>query len=88
MAGDVALKLVLQKLSSFESKVEGALEKFNSLESSLQGIEGEIATLTAKTSVVNDDKSVGEMDNSLKFFVQNHKWFHYQWSFSIQIKAR
>ena len=40
---------------------------FNSLESSLQGIEGEIATLTAKTSVVNDDKSVGEMDNSLKF---------------------
>lgn len=67
MAGDVALKLVLQKLSSFESKVEGALEKFNSLESSLQGIEGEIATLTAKTSVVNDDKSVGEMDNSLKF---------------------
>lgn len=67
MAGDVALKLVLQKLSSFESKVDGALEKFNSLESSLQGIEGEIATLTAKTSVVNDDKSVGEMDNSLKF---------------------
>lgn len=67
MAGDVALKLVLQKLSSFESKVEGALETFNSLESSLQGIEGEIATLTAKTSVVNDDKSVGEMDNSLKF---------------------
>lgn len=67
MAGDVALKLVLQKLSSFESKVEGALEKFNSLESSLQGIEGEIATLTAKTSVVNDDKSVGEMNNSLKF---------------------
>ena len=67
MAGDVALKLVLQKLSSFESKVEGALEKFNSLESSLQGIEGEIATLTAKTSVVNDYKSVGEMDNSLKF---------------------
>lgn len=67
MAGDVALKLVLQKLSSFESKVEGALEKFNSLESSLQGIEGEIATLTAKTSIVNDDKSVGEMDNSLKF---------------------
>lgn len=61
------MKLVLQKLSSFESKVEGALEKFNSLESSLQGIEGEIATLTAKTSVVNDDKSVGEMDNSLKF---------------------
>lgn len=67
MAGDVALKLVLQKLSSFESKVDGALEKFNSLESSLQGIEGEIATLTAKTSVVNDDKSVGEMNNSLKF---------------------
>lgn len=67
MAGDVALKLVLQKLSSFESKVEGALEKFNSLESSLQGIEGEIATLTAKSSVVNDYKSVGEMDNSLKF---------------------
>lgn len=67
MAGDVALTRVLQKLSSFESKVEGALEKFNSLESSLQGIEGEIATLTAKTSVVNDDKSVGEMDNSLKF---------------------
>ena len=61
------MKLVLQKLSSFESKVEGALEKFNSLESSLQGIEGEIATLTAKTSVVNDYKSVGEMDNSLKF---------------------
>lgn len=67
MAGDVALTRVLQKLSSFESKVEGALEKFNSLESSLQGIEGEIARLTAKTSVVNDDKSVGEMDNSLKF---------------------
>ena len=67
MAGDVALKLVLQKLSSFESKVEGALEKFNSLESSLQGIEGKIATLTAKTSVANDYKSVGEMDNSLKF---------------------
>lgn len=67
MAGDVVLKLVLQKLSSFESKVEGALEKFNSLESSLQGIEGEITTLTAKTSVVNDDKSVGEMDNSLRF---------------------
>lgn len=67
MAGDVALTRVLQKLSSFESKVEGALEKFNSLESSLQGIEGEIATLTAKTSVVNDYKSVGEMDNSLKF---------------------
>lgn len=61
------MKLVLQKLSSFESKVEGALEKFNSLESSLQGIEGEITTLTAKTSVVNDDKSLGEMDNSLKF---------------------
>lgn len=61
------MKLVLQKLSSFESKVDGALEKFNSLESSLQGIEGEIATLTAKTSVVNDDKSVGEMNNSLKF---------------------
>lgn len=67
MAGDVVLKLVLQKLSSFECKVEGALEKVNSLESSLQGIEGEITTLTAKTSVVNDDKSVGEMDNSLKF---------------------
>lgn len=64
MAGDVVLKLVLQKLSSFESKVEGALEKSNSLESSLQG---EITTLTAKTSVVNDDKSVGEMDNSLRF---------------------
>lgn len=58
------MKLVLQKLSSFESKVEGALEKSNSLESSLQG---EITTLTAKTSVVNDDKSLGEMDNSLKF---------------------
>lgn len=73
MAGDLALKLVLQKLSSFESKVEGALEKFNSLESSLQGIEGEIATLTAKTSAVNDDQSVGEMDNSLKFLNEEIK---------------
>jgi len=36
-------------------------------ESSLQGIEREIAILTAKTSVVHDDKSVGGMDNSLKF---------------------
>ena len=66
MAGDLDLiQLVLQKRSSIESRVEGVLQKFNSLESSVQGIEGEIATLTVKTSAV--EKSVGETDNSLKF---------------------
>ena len=67
MAEDLASKiqLVLQKLSSLENMVEGVLQKFNTLESSVKSIEGEIATLNAKTNAV--EKSVGAIDNSLKF---------------------
>ena len=50
MAEDLGLKiqLVLQKLSSLESMVEGVLQKFNVLESSVKTIEREIATLSEK----------------------------------------
>ena len=47
---DPKIQLVLQKLSSLESRVEGVLQKFNVLEPSVKTIEGEIATLCAKTS--------------------------------------
>ena len=59
------IQLVLQKLNSLESMVEGVLQKFNILESSIKSMEGETATLSAKTNAV--EKSVGVMDNSSKF---------------------
>ena len=65
MAEDLALKLqlVLQKLKSLESMVEGVLQRFNNLEPSVNGIRGEVATLSAKTD--DFEKAVGTMDGSL-----------------------
>ena len=65
MAEDLGLKLqlVLQKLKSLESMVEGVLQRFNNLEPSVNGIRGEAATLSAKTD--DFEKAVGTMDGSL-----------------------
>lgn len=43
------LQLVLQKQTSLESMVEGVLQRFNNLKFSVNGINGEVAALRAKT---------------------------------------
>lgn len=55
----------LQKLTSLESMVEGVLQRFNNLESSVNCIKGEVAALSAKTD--DFEKAVGTMDRSLIF---------------------
>ena len=59
------LQLVLQKLTSLESIVEGVLQRFNNRESSVNCIKGEVAALSAKTD--DFEKVVGTMDTSLTF---------------------
>ena len=57
--------MVLQKLNSLESLVEGALQPFNNLKSPVNGIRGEVATLSAK---INDfERAIGTMGRSLRF---------------------
>ena len=57
--------MVLQKLNSLESLVEGALQPFNNLKSPVNGIRGEVATPSAK---INDfERAVGNMGRSLRF---------------------
>lgn len=57
--------MVLQKLNSLESLVEGALQPLNKLKSSVNGIRGEVATLSAK--IDDFERAVGTMGRSLRF---------------------
>ena len=61
----VQLQLVLQKLNGLETMVQGVLQKFTALEMTVKSIKGEIATLGDRTNGI--EKSLGEMDNGLKF---------------------
>ena len=61
--------MVLQKLNSLESLVEGAQQPFNKLKSSVNGIRGEVATLSAK--IDDFERAVGTMGRSLRFKQQN-----------------
>jgi len=55
----------LQKLKGLETMVQGVLQKFTDLESTMKSIKGEIAILGDRTNAV--EKSFREMDNGLKF---------------------